>query len=166
MQEEYLKQYMAQVALVQQRQAQARAGTLDGQGQQELKDLKTDLAIAKGSIAASPPICVFLYYAFSFRRIQEKGKHLLQPLYCCCSSSPLLEPSETGWAIARRVVLAAYSSTLVLLFCSKSCEPVVAWPLPQAMLIILLPPVLVLSWRIPSWKPQNRPLTTEKNSDQ
>lgn len=47
-QEEYLKQYMAQVALIQQRQAQARAGHLDVQGQQELKDLKTDLAIAKG----------------------------------------------------------------------------------------------------------------------
>ena len=53
MQEEYLKQYMAQVALVQQRQAQARAGTLDGQGQQELKDLKTDLALAKGTFAGS-----------------------------------------------------------------------------------------------------------------
>ena len=49
MQEEYLKQYMAQVALIQQRQAQARAGTLDVQGQQELKDLKTDMAIAKGA---------------------------------------------------------------------------------------------------------------------
>ena len=39
---------MAQVALIQQRQAQARAGTLDVQGQQELKDLKADMAIAKG----------------------------------------------------------------------------------------------------------------------
>lgn len=44
---------MAQVALVQQRQAQARVGTLDGQGQQELKDLKTDLAIAEGVFARS-----------------------------------------------------------------------------------------------------------------
>lgn len=40
---------MAQVALIQQRQAQARASTLDVQGQQELKDLKTDMAIAKGA---------------------------------------------------------------------------------------------------------------------
>ena len=48
-QEEYLKQYMAQVALIQQRQAQARAGTLDVEGQQELKDLKTDMAIARGA---------------------------------------------------------------------------------------------------------------------
>ena len=40
---------MAQVALIQQRQAQARAGTLDVEGQQELKDLKTDMAIAKGA---------------------------------------------------------------------------------------------------------------------
>ncbi|KAL3159245.1 hypothetical protein ABBQ32_011215 [Trebouxia sp. C0010 RCD-2024] len=51
--EEYLKQYMAQVALVQQRQAQARAGTLDGPGQQELKDIETDLAIAKAEVDAA-----------------------------------------------------------------------------------------------------------------
>lgn len=55
MQEEYLKQYMAQVALVQQRQAQARAGTLDGPGQQELKDIETDLAIAKGDFSLDVP---------------------------------------------------------------------------------------------------------------
>ena len=46
---------MAQVALIQQRQAQARAGTLDVEGQQELKDLKTDMAIAKG---ANPGVVV------------------------------------------------------------------------------------------------------------
>lgn len=58
MQEEYLKQYMAQVALIQQRQAQARAGTLDVQGQQELKDLKTDMAIAKGAQRCSQACCL------------------------------------------------------------------------------------------------------------
>ena len=41
---------MAQVAAIQQRQAAARAGNLDAQGQQDLKDLKTDLAVAKGEV--------------------------------------------------------------------------------------------------------------------
>ena len=50
-QEEYLKQYMAQVAAIQQRQAAARAGNLDAQGHQDLKVLKTDLAVAKGRTA-------------------------------------------------------------------------------------------------------------------
>ena len=44
---------MAQVAAIQQRQAAARAGTLDAQGQQDLTDLKTDLAIAKGVVKAT-----------------------------------------------------------------------------------------------------------------
>jgi len=48
LQEAYLKQYMAQVELIQQRSAAARAGTLDAQEYQDLKDLKTELAIAKG----------------------------------------------------------------------------------------------------------------------
>jgi hypothetical protein len=47
-QEAYLKQYMAQVELIQQRSAAARAGTLDAHQYQDLKDLKTELAIAKG----------------------------------------------------------------------------------------------------------------------
>ena len=52
LQEEYLKQYMAQVALIQQHKALARAGALDAQGHQDLTDLKTDLAIAKGLLFA------------------------------------------------------------------------------------------------------------------
>lgn len=48
---------MAQVALIQQQQAQARAGTLDVEGMQELKDLKTDMAIAKG---ACPDVVLLL----------------------------------------------------------------------------------------------------------
>ena len=48
-QEAYLKQYMAQVELIQQRSAAARAGTLDAHQYQDLKDLKTELAIAKGN---------------------------------------------------------------------------------------------------------------------
>ena len=48
-QEAYLKQYMAQVELIQQRSAAARAGTLDAHQYQDLKDLKTELAFAKGN---------------------------------------------------------------------------------------------------------------------
>jgi len=40
---------MAQVELIQQRSAAARAGTLDAQQYQDLKHLKTELAIAKGN---------------------------------------------------------------------------------------------------------------------
>ena len=40
---------MAQVELIQQRSAAARAGTLDNQQYQDLKELKTELAIAKGN---------------------------------------------------------------------------------------------------------------------
>ena len=39
---------MAQVELIQQRSAAARAGTLDAQQYQDLEDLKTELAIAQG----------------------------------------------------------------------------------------------------------------------
>jgi len=48
-QEEYLKQYMAQVMAIQERQQAARAGTLDTQGHQELQDLKVELAVAEGT---------------------------------------------------------------------------------------------------------------------
>ena len=48
LQEEYLRQYMAQVAAIQQRQAEARSGQLTPQGQQELKTLKHELAAAEG----------------------------------------------------------------------------------------------------------------------
>ncbi|KAL0030019.1 hypothetical protein WJX79_001186 [Trebouxia sp. C0005] len=50
--EAYLKQYMAQVELIQQRSAAARAGTLDAQQYQDLEDLKTELAIAQAEVDA------------------------------------------------------------------------------------------------------------------
>ena len=49
LQEVYLQQYMAQVAAIQQRQAEARTGQLTPQAQQELKTLKHELAAAEGS---------------------------------------------------------------------------------------------------------------------
>lgn len=53
MQEEYLRQYMAQVALIQQRAAAARSGQLDAQEYQELKDLKAEVAAAEGGALSS-----------------------------------------------------------------------------------------------------------------
>lgn len=54
---------MAQVAAIQQRQAAARAGTLTSQGQQELKELKHDLASAEGDTLCCCALSQMLYSA-------------------------------------------------------------------------------------------------------
>ena len=58
---------MAQVAAIQQRQAAARAGTLTSQGQQELKELKHDLASAEGAVICQKPSAALqpMYFAVS-----------------------------------------------------------------------------------------------------
>ena len=60
LQEEYLKQYMAQVNAIQQRKAAERAGQLSPQGQQELKHLKHELAAAEGTVCCAVLCCAVL----------------------------------------------------------------------------------------------------------
>ena len=81
---------MAQVAAIQQRQAAARAGNLDTQGQQDLKDLKTDLAVAKGeAVQLTELLCHKL--AIASRRRTQKG--LTQRRVQACGVTVALQTS-------------------------------------------------------------------------